>query len=293
MIKENTVLEEAFNRYFSTGEQETIDKTGIIAKEDDITYTYKPDSNIRSDVEKHTFLSDVSHLTADDNIDSIEQLCNIIKPLLNAAWGTNWGEFSPDLKRGENSDKIITPQITAEINERDIAEHMPLKPVLTNTVKEIVNGQATGDSILIYRQWFDCNIEFNFYGSNSKQTRDLQNNFETLIQVYTGYLKRHGISEIIFLREISPRNSLNFTEQTPMRSLIFYVRFERITPIRRSLINKINANIGIKEITNDAIQTVIEQNQSVTEMNEKTHIVDLSDEFEFDFDAAGVDYSDI
>ena len=294
MIQQNMspTFEDAFKNYFSdqTSEKKP-DYTGMVAKSGDKTYTYKSDENIRADVGNHAFVTDVSHLTADDNIDSLEQLCNIIKPLLNAAWGTNWGEFSPDLKRGENSDKIITPQITADINERDCADKMPLKPVLTNTVKEVVNGIETGDSLLIYRQWFDCNVEFDFYGRTSKEVRDLQNRFETLIQVYAGYLKRHGVSEILFLREMSARNSLNFTEQTPMRCLVFYVRFERIIPIRRSLINKINTSIGVKEITNESINTTVERNQSITTLNESSPVNDL--DFIFQSGNTGVDYSDI
>lgn len=293
MIQQNMspTFEDAFKNYFSGTPTEKTDQTGMIAKPGDQTYTYKSDENIRADVGEKAFISDVSHLTADDNVDSLEQLCNIIKPLLNAAWGTGWGEFSPDLKRGENSDSITTPQITADINERDCADKMPLKPVLTNTVKEIVNGVETGDSLLIYRQWFDCNVEFDFYGRTSKEVRDLQNRFETLIQVYAGYLKRHGVSEILFLREMSARNSLNFTEQTPMRCLIFYVRFERITPIRRSLINKINTSIGVKEITNESINTTIERNQSLTTLNESSPVNDL--DFIFESGNTGVDYSDI
>lgn len=294
-MNQNTpsAFEQAFSNYFglNTKQQTQQDFTGEITKPQDKTYTYKSDENIRANVEQHTFMTDISHLTADDNVDSLEQLCNIIKPLLNAAWGTSWGEFSPDLKRGENSDKIIVPQITAEINERDCADKMPLKPVLTNTVKEIVNGIETGDSLLVYRQWFDCNVEFDFYGRTSKEVRDLQNKFETLIQIYSGYLKRHGVSEILFLREMSARNSLNFTEQTPMRCMIFYVRFERIIPIRRSLINKINTDIGIKQLTNDSIKSTIEKNKSIAYLNEKSEITDL--DFIFESESTGVDYSDI
>ena len=288
----SSTFEEAFKNYFSDEPlKENSDLTGLIAKPEDKTYTYKSDENIRTNVDKHAFTTDVSHLTADDNVDSLEQLCNIIKPLLNAAWGTSWGEFSPDLKRGENSDRIIVPQITVDINERDCADKMPLKPVLTNTVKEIVNGVETGDSLLIYRQWFDCNIEFDFYGRTSKEVRDLQNKFEILIQVYAGYLKRHGVSEIIFLREMSARNSLNFTEQTPMRCLVFYVRFERITPVRRSLINKINTSIGAKEISNEAVNMTVERNKSITALNENSPVNDL--DFIFQSGNTGVDYSDI
>ena len=272
-------IQNAFDNYFGIkGAQSNPDYTGAIAPSNDTTYTYKKnDTNVRNNIEDNRFSTGDLALMADSNIDGIEQLCDILKKLLNAAWGSNWGEISPDLKRGEDSSKIVFPQITAEINNREIAEKMPLKPVLINTVKEKVNGVYTGDSILVYRHWFDCVIEFDFYGRNSKESRELQTKFETLLTIYSGYLKRQGISEILFLKEVSARNSLNFVEQMPMKCLMYWVRLERITTVRQSMINSINANIGIKAINDEKIKVIIEANQKVISANQEPA------EIEFDF----------
>lgn len=281
-------IEKAFQSYFNRPEMKE-DTTKVIADKNDITYTYKQDtSNVRHNVLNNYFTVNELSTMADGNVDGIEQFCNILKKILNAAWGSNWGEISPDLKKGEDSAKIKIPQITVEINNRDVAEGMPVKPVLINTVKEKVNGKYTGDSLLIYRQWFDCVMEFNFYGRTSKEARDLQYKFESLIAIYTGYLKRQGVSEILFLREVSAKNSLNFTEQTPMKCLMYWVRFERITPIRQSIINKINADIGLKAVNDEKIKTVIDANTS----NEA--LTQYVEEIEFDFfnQDTGVDYEE-
>lgn len=196
---------------------------------------------------------------ADDNIDDVEQLADILKRLCNAAWGLGWGELSPDLKKGENSNDIILPQITIDINTRDVAENIGgIKPKLVDIVKELdANGNETRDAFLVYRQWFDCNVEFNFYGRNNKDARKLQRKFESLLAVYTGYLKRQGISEIFFEREVSPKSSLNYDESTPMRCIYYYIRFESITPIRQSLINNINVDIGAAQISTEKVKTLI------------------------------------
>lgn len=196
---------------------------------------------------------------ADDNIDDVEQLADILKRLCNAAWGSDWGELSPDLKKGEDPANIILPQITVDINTRDIAENMGgLKPKLVDIINETdAEGNETGDAFLIYRQWFDCNVEFNFYGRNNKEARQLQKKFENLLTVYTGYLKRQGISEMFFEQEVSPKSSLNYDESTPMRCIYYYIRFESITPIRQSLINSINAEIGASKLTTDKVKTLI------------------------------------
>lgn len=280
-------MEKAFVNYFGTTIKE--DVTKIIANKNDISYTYRENQiNPRENIKDNVFTLEELRLMADNNIDGVEQLCNILKKLLNAAWGSNWGEISPDLKKGEDSSKIVTPQITIDTNNRDIAEKMPLKPVLINTVKEKVNGQYTGDSLLIYRQWFDCVLEFDFYGRTSKETRDLLYRFESLLAIYTGYLKRQGISEILFLKEVSARNSLNFTEQVPMKCLMYWVRFERITPVRQNLINKINADIGVKAINDETVKTVIEANQNINNTQDPVEI-----EFDFFNQDTGVNYEDI
>lgn len=281
-------MEKAFANYFGTTVKNDVSK--IIAEKNDTTYTYNENQiNPRENIENNYFSLGELSLMADDNIDGIEQLCDILKKLLNAAWGSNWGEISPDLKKGEDSSKIVTPQITVDINNRDIAEKMPLKPVLINTVKEKVNSQYTGDSLLIYRQWFDCVVEFDFYGRTAKETRQLQYKFESLLAIYTGYLKRQGVSEILFLKEVSSRNSLNFTEQVPMKCLMYWVRFERITPIRQSLINRINADIGVKAISEEKVKMVVEANQNITSNSQDP----VEIEFDFFNQDTGVDYEDI
>lgn len=208
-------------------------------------------------------------LVADENIDDLEQLANILKRLCNAAWGSGWGELSPDLKYGENSSEVVLPQITLEINTRDTAEGLGKpKPTLFDIVKETDgNGEETGDAFLLYRQWFECNVEFNIYGRTNKEARQLQKKFETLLTVYTGYLKRNGISEMVFQREVSPKCSLNYDESTPMRSIYYYIRFESITPIRQSLINSINIEIGANQLSTDKVRTLID-NSSKSEMIE-------------------------
>lgn len=256
----NSISQEAYDAYF--GRHQLEEKSTVLQAEN-INNIYESDKAARQHM-----LETVSHKeynvqtfrhVADDNIDDVEQLANILKKLCNAAWGDNWGELSPDLKKGEDSSSIILPQIVIDINTRDISENIGgLKPKLIDIINEVDgNNEETGDAFLIYRQWFDCNVEFNFYGRTSKEARQLQKKFENLLTVYTGYLKRQGISEIFFEREVSPKSSLNYDESTPMRCIYYYIRFESITPIRQSLINNINAEIGASKISTEKVKTLI------------------------------------
>ena len=210
---------------------------------------------------------------ADGNIANIEDLANIIKQLCNAAWGNDWGELSLDIKTGEDSSNIVLPQILVDTNYREISEGLgALKPVLMDIQKEYDGeGNETGDSFLMYRQWFDANIEFDIFARNSKECRELSKKFEELLIIYAGYLKRKGLSEIFFLREIPAKSSLNFSENTPMRCILYYVRFESVIPIRISAINKINAEIGANQVSSTKVTTLLEEskqvNRQITELD--------------------------
>ena len=254
----NFINEDMYNTYFGikseSGESTAPEKRQFIYSDDKSARVHTNESISDVDYQIQSF----RHV-ADDNIDDLEQLAEILKRLCNAAWGDGWGELSPDLKKGENSSEIIVPQIVLDINTRDIAEGIGgLKPTLVDIIKETdENGQETGDAFLIYRQWFDTNVEFNIYGRTNREARQLQKKFENLLNVYTGYLKRNGVSEMFFEREVSAKNSLNYNESTPMRCIYYYIRFESITPIRQSLINSINLEIGANQLDADKVKTLI------------------------------------
>ena len=258
-----TINNEIYNKYFgkNLGPNEAV-TLAPRHPSNDIRKKTQVTSNKEYDVQ--TFRQ-----MADGNIDDIEQLAEILKRLCNAAWGSDWGELSPDLKKGEDSSKVTLPQITIDINTRDISSGLGgLKPLLIDIVDELdEKGKPTRDAFLIYRQWFDCIVEFDIYGRNSQEARQLQKKFENLLTVYTGYLKRQGISEMLFEREVSPKNSLNYDESVAMRCIYYYIRFESIIPIRQSLINSINIEIGANKISTDKVKTLI-SNQSKSDLVE-------------------------
>lgn len=244
----------AYQTYFSMTNGKNYEDKNVYEKPKP-TLHYKEEINVKDGNE---ILAGKNY--TDGNISTIDELADIIKKLCNAAWGTDWGEFSPDIKYGENSDEIILPQITIEINTRDITENMSLKPALIDYIKEKdANGNETGDVFLVYRQLYDCNVEFNIYGRNSQEAREYTKKLETLLNVYAGYLKRQGVSEILFEREVSPKSSLNYTENKNMRSIFYYIRLEEITLVRQSLINGINTKLGLKTLTTDKVTSLFQE----------------------------------
>lgn len=187
--------------------------------------------------------SDVSHLTADGNIDELDKLGEELRQLFNILWGTNWGTISPDSCKGDDSENIILPQINYSMNLREVSKGTSPKPVLIDTIDEVVNGIKTGESVKVFRQSFDCIVEFNIFASTSKDCRELASRFEEAMMLYAGILKRIGVSELFFLKEVPAKYSLSYTDAVPMKCLYFFVRLERIKTIRTNQIKEITLKL--------------------------------------------------
>ena len=203
-------------------------------------------------------------MTAKGNVDNIDVLGDILRKLLNTAWGSNWGIISPDTSKGEDAEKVVLPQINLAINLREIADGFNPKPQLTDTVNEVVDGKNTGDSFRIYRQTFDCIVEFDFFESTSKGCRELMTKFENLLGTYTGFLKEQGVSEIFFLKEVPAKYSLNYIEGVPMKCVYYFVRFERIKTVRLSTIKEIEYRLAVSEKRASTEQNSDDINKKIT-----------------------------
>lgn len=239
----NDIFETAYNDYFNHDNVDNFDKR-ITSQKKTETIPIKPSKLSR---------------TADGNIGDIDQFGEVLRTITNAAWGIDWGELKPDISKSSTIDSIKLPLITYDINSREVSEKTPIKPILTESIQEIVDGKPTGDTILVYRQWFDCIVEFNTWGRNSLEARKIMNDLESLLNAYGGYLKRLGISEMFFLKEIPSNKSVNYIPGIPMRSMMYYVRLERIQKVRGSVIK--NVDIQVEALIQKMIDT--DQQKSV------------------------------
>lgn len=233
-------FEDSFENYFKTSD--VINDKKEVKVEDMVEKSSRP------------------RMTAKGNISDIDAFGDVIRKLLNAAWGSKWGLIAPDTAKGEDPNIIKTPQINYGVNLREITPNSNPKATLMDTVNEVVDGKNTGDAFQVYRKFYDCIIEFNFWDTSSKGCRDLMNKFEDLMDVYSGFLKNQGVSEIFFLKEVPPSYSLNYVEGTPMKCIYFFVRLERIKTVRLSTIKEIeyrlSNNLKSEENSDDIKQKI-------------------------------------
>lgn len=238
---ENQDLEQAFKNYFGNNGKLT-----------------------PTQVEQMPEKSSRTRMTANGNVSDIDALGEILRKLLNTAWGSTWGIITPETAKGDDPEKIILPQINLAINLREIADGFNPKPQFTDTVNEVVDGKNTGDSFRIYRQTFDCIVEFDFFDSTSKGCRSLMGKFEEILDTYTGFLKEQGVREIFFLKEVPAKYSLNYIEGIPMKCLYYFVRLERIKTVRLSTIKDIEQRLAVIEKRKSTEQNSDDINKKIT-----------------------------
>jgi hypothetical protein len=245
MIMDSKILDQAFNNYFG-------------AKDATIKHNQQV---INEQIPEH---SSRTRMTAYGNIDNIDELGEILRKLLNAAWGSSWGMIVPDTYKGEDQEQIFLPQINFGINLREVSDGTSLKPQLISTINEVIDGKNTGDSFQVYRQTFDCIVEFDFFDNTSQGCRSLMTRFEELLMTYTGYLKSEGISEIYFLKEVPAKYSLNYVEGVPMKCLYFFIRLERNKTVRVSTIKQIEQRLIAQSAVKSTEQNSDDIKQKIT-----------------------------
>lgn len=186
------------------------------------------------------------HQRADDERDCLELVVEVLQKLTNSAWGSDWGILTIEAPSAMNPNEVILPAIAVDMNSREVQEKRSLKPRQVRTIPEVVNGEATGDHLLVFQHFYDCILEINFYGRTMMEARRLMQRFEKLMFMYTGFIKAEGVDEIFFLKEVNAKHSVNYTSQLSMKCTMYYARFGREIVVRASSIRQIQLDFDME-----------------------------------------------
>ncbi len=241
MSDSNEILSDFMEKYFDPK-----NKIGVTKEEEPTVINEQIPEDLTS-----------SRLSAEGNIKTIDEFGELLSNTLNSAWGSDWGKITSDIDK----ENITMPLIIYSTNLREITTGSNIKPKQTETIKEVVDGKATGDAFIIYRQSFDCIIEFDFCCNTAKDSRDLMNRFEETMLTFAGYLKKSGVREIYFLKEVPAQNSLNYMSSIPMTCLHYFLRLERNNTVRVSTIKRIEEKIYLEStLASEKKSDVIQNN---------------------------------
>lgn len=182
----------------------------------------------------------VSRLTSEGSIQSINSVMNNIKSLIDVV-------ISEDVtfKIADDNMPIKTPSITFETVSRELSSKTPLRSIKTNLVKEVALGELTGDSFEIYTTWYDCIVEFNIYGIDKEHSVSLSQDVEEMLELYAGYLKKLGLSNIYFVKEISAMESFKNKKYAGV-TLVYYLEIQKIRSVKVSSLKKVGVTIKKK-----------------------------------------------
>lgn len=113
-------------------------------------------------------------------------------------------------------------------------------PIETLKPRQIENiDDGTDRKIQIWVHKFTSVIQFNVFAGNYKAADEIMIAFEELIHRYTGYFKKNGVGEILFLKQLTDDNLEQYRQRHSVRSLQYRVDTQIIRPDFSSTIEEI------------------------------------------------------
>lgn len=101
-----------------------------------------------------------------------------------------------------------------------------LKPRVRKTFNEEPEKDHSRNGI-VYGQSFEAIVQFNIFGCDYLQATEVMKFLEDLLFSYTAYFMQNGIAELIFHKRLTDQNLDLFRQKSSIRSLQYYVRYER------------------------------------------------------------------
>lgn len=131
--------------------------------------------------------------------------------------------------REKPRDKEIfeTATITYSLVKRNVLpERNEVKPRFREAIKD---PHREGEFIEIYGQTFDYYTKFTINSISAEEADDLVEEFEEFLLRYSGFFKRCGVTEILFIEQQADMSTLNSHIEVNERPLIFKIRLERLS----------------------------------------------------------------
>lgn len=211
-----------------------------------ILKSYPSKNNIKEEVKEPVYTEKVSRLKAEGNLSTVTKVMESLGKVITAVM-----EESVHFGISDN-DEMKIPSITWEIVSRELSSKSPLSSIKTNTIKEIIDGTPTGDHFEIFTTFFDCIVEFNVYGKNRAHSVIISEKLEDILDIYKGHLKKIGLSNLFFIKELSSDVSFR-NKKYKGTSLIYSFEIQKIKSVRTSSLNSVESIIKIAGKDNQEI----------------------------------------
>lgn len=183
-------------------------------------------------------------LKAEGNM-GFEEFTDLIKKVLDASWGKDWGTFKEEESSGNDPENLETPIITYEIREMvplvatDKYRHREYGPAIYGDAYDgyDIRGKDI-ETIFMFQAWED---------NNSKATK-LAIDFIDLMDEFQGLFKKRGLKHISWMSYKTRGPETKIKDNISSRTMYYRVIFERIKAVPVDRIKKIEAIIGQAEL---------------------------------------------
>lgn len=196
---------------------------------------------------------------------NFDEFTDVIKRLLDAAWGEGWGTFCEAFPNGTDPNNVDLPVITYLLKEMKpgvISKdgRRELKARHRGTFRQEVNG--TGPRIVeVYGRVFDCQVVFEVWAENNTKATELASRFMDFMDMYVGFIKSQGVKEVFFETYTNETESGEWRDSIVCRSLYYHVRLERLYEVPSDVIEKVTGSVSLPNESDDSINETISFNQ--------------------------------
>ena len=189
---------------------------------------------INKDKASYSVIEGQTKFTRADNKASFEDFIEMVNRMVQKALARYNVEFSSDegsRYKVQATETLSNPHIQFSIKSRKPKNDMYAKPKAMEEFAENGDGSRKG---IVYSQFFDYEIQFDILASDYITANKVMNAFEDAMFNYTGYFKRNGVSELLFLKQYTDTNLDAYRNTVSVRSLEYLVTIDRIRVVYAS-----------------------------------------------------------
>lgn len=180
------------------------------------------------------------------------------------ALATNFNDitFTGESPQVSETESMSTPIITYRLESKTPGEFSSgmkeIKPRLRETIvvpetlfitgdEPVLEGLKKGGSMEVWGQMFDYVLEFKIYGSNTEEVDNIADKFQQFLFKYTGYFKKIGVSEMIFISMKSESDTSK--SKLPTKIITYLFRVDEIVGVKIPVVESIGIEVKTYEST--------------------------------------------
>lgn len=157
-------------------------------------------------------------------------------------------EFCPDDKKEKiisKAEKLDHNVITYKVVTRRSKDE--IKPRIRQEVAEKTLDKEDERLGFISGHAFKSVIQFNIFSKSYSEADNIMEEFELLMETYSGFFKRNGIKEIYFEEQLTDQHYDIYREILSVRNIQYYVETERLSVIFNEKVKEIEILMSEKE----------------------------------------------